>query len=263
MKKSIGKWGQYFLLQQHPLVKKHMPKTSVYSEDNLEGFLNRYQSVFVKHDTTGQGRAIVNIRKDHDGNYCVNGFTIQGQSIQKSVSKVAEIQQILHPFIKLNRKSGLYIIQEDIQSHTQNGHPFSIRVHIQKLMNNWVIGGMYATCVTNEISAGTESGIVNPCLNGKVMSISEVLSQTIIKNIQRETVDKMKKIAISAAQVIHSVLPCREYGIDFGINQEGKPILFEVNMTPGIDEFALIEECAMWNRIVEIRKMQNEFNKTN
>lgn len=263
MKKSIGKWGQYFLLQQHPLVTKHIPVTSVYSEDNLDEFLKRYQSVYVKHDTTGQGRAIVNIRKDHVGNYCVNGFTIQGQPIQKSVSRVDEIQQILHPFIRFNRKSGLYIIQEDIQSHTQNGHPFSIRVHIQKLKNNWVIGGMYATYVTTGISPGTESGIVNPCLNGKVVSVSEVLSQTIIKNTQRETVEKMEKIAISAARVIHSVLPCREYGIDFGVNQEGKPILFEVNMTPGIDEFALIEEYAMWNRIVEIRKMQSEFDKTN
>ena len=64
------------------------------------------------------------------------------------------------------------------------------------------------------------------------MTISEVLSHTKIKNNQKDTVKKIEEIAIAAAKVINSVLPCRDYGIDFGINQEGKPILFEVNTTP-------------------------------
>ena len=127
-------------------VAKHIPETLLYSESNLDDLLNRYQSVYVKHDTTGQGRAILKIRKSNSGNYNVNGFTIQGTPIQKSVSRVDEIQQLLHPFIKLGRESGLYIIQENIQSYNQNGQPFFIRVHIQKLKNYWVIGGMYGMC---------------------------------------------------------------------------------------------------------------------
>ena len=142
MKRTMGKWEQSLLLQQHLLVAKHIPETIIYSENNLDDLLNRYQSVYVKHDTTGQGRAILKIRKDHGRNYYVNGFTIQGTPIQKSVSKVDEIQQLLHPFLKFGRESGPYIIQEDIQSYTQNGQPFSIRVHVQKLKNKWVIGEM-------------------------------------------------------------------------------------------------------------------------
>lgn len=260
MKRNLGKWEQNVLLRQHPLVAKYIPETTVYSEKNLDDLLNRHQSVYVKHDTTGQGRAIVNIRKDHSGNYNVNGFTIQGKPIRKAVSRVEEIQQILHPFIKFDRKSGLYIIQEDIQTHTLNGQPFSIRVHVQKLKKNWVIGGMFATRGTAKVSPKIESGIVNPYRNGKVVTISEVLSQTKVKNTQMETIKKMEEIAIAAAKAVHSVLPCREYGIDFGVNQEGIPILFEVNLTPGIDEFALIEEKAIWKRIVENRKMQGEFD---
>lgn len=262
MKKSLGKWEQISLLQQHPFVAKHIPATIVYSENSLDTFLERYQSVFVKHDTSGQGRAIFNIRKDHGGKYFVNGFTIQGTPIQKSVPRVDDIRQLLHPFIKLGRESGLYIIQEDIQSHNQNGQPFSMRVHIQKLDNNWVVGGIFSTCGTTRSDPMTESGIANPYRNAKVMPISEVLSHTNVKNNQKTTVKKIEEIAIAAAQVIHSVSPCREYGIDFGINQEGTPILFEVNTTPGIDEFAQIENKAIWRRIVEIRKMQSEMDKT-
>ena len=142
MKRTMGKWEQSILLQQHPLSQNIFQKRSLQWED-LDELLNRYQSVYVKHDTTGQGRAILKIRKSNGGNYYVNGFTIQGTPIQKSVSRVDEIRQLLHPFIKLGRESGLYIIQENIQSYNQNGQPFIIRVHVQKLKNNWVIGGMY------------------------------------------------------------------------------------------------------------------------
>lgn len=255
MKKSLGKWEQHVLLQQDPFVAKHIPETVVYSEENLMDLLNRYPSVFVKHETTGQGRAIFKIRKGNGAGYYINGFTLQGTPIQKSVSGADEIRKLLHPFIALGRESGRYIIQEDIQSCTQNGQPFSIRVHIQKLNNVWVIGGMYGTTA---MSAVAESGIVNLRRGATVMTVSEVLSLTKVFRHQKKTVNKIEDIALAAAKAIHSVLPNREYGMDFGLNQDGVPILFEVNTTPGIGGFAQIEDKAIWRRIVEIRKMQRE-----
>ena len=73
MKRAMGKWEQSVLLQQHPFVAKHIPETLLYNERNLDDFLNRYQSVYVKHDTTGQGRAILKIHKSNGENYHVNG----------------------------------------------------------------------------------------------------------------------------------------------------------------------------------------------
>ncbi|MCG7337046.1 YheC/YheD family protein [Sporosarcina sp. ACRSM] len=259
MKRALGKWEQSVLFQQHPVLAKHIPETILYSEKNLIDFSNRYPSVFVKHDMTGQGRAIFKIHKSNDRKYNINGFTIQGTPIQKSVSKVSEIRLLLHPFIKLGRESGPYILQEDIQSYTRNGQPFSIRVHIQKLNNKWMISGMYGTTAT---SLATESGIVNPHRGATVMTISEIFSQTKFKNNEEDTVKKIEEVAITAAKAIDSVLPCREYGIDFGINQEGTPVLFEVNTTPGIMGFAQIENKKIWKRIVEIRKMQSESDES-
>ncbi|MCG7344916.1 YheC/YheD family protein [Sporosarcina sp. ACRSL] len=255
MKNTLGKWEQISLLQQNPFIVKHLPETIVYSDSNLDDLLSCYQSVYVKHNTTGQGRAIFKIRKN-SGQYYINGFTIQGTPIQKTVSKIDEIRQLLHPFLKFGRESGPYIIQEGIQSHTQNGQPFSIRVHVQKLKNNWVVGGMFGMFGTSE------SGIVNTHTGGKVMTISDVLSHTKIKNNQKATIKKIEEVAILAAKVIYSVLPNRDYGMDFGVNQEGIPILFEVNTTPGIGGFARIENKEIWRRIVEIRKMQSEEDGT-
>lgn len=252
MKKTLGKWEQNELLQQDPSVAKHLPETRLYSEDNLNDLLNRYPSVYVKHDTTGQGRAIFKIRKNNGGGFYINGFTIQGEPIQKSVTRVKDIQQLLHPFIMFGRESGRYIIQEDIQSYTKNGQPFSIRVHIQKLNSVWVIGGMYGTTA---FGSASESGIVNLHRGAIVMTVPEVLSLTKGRN-HTKTADMIEDIALAAANAIYSVLPNREYGMDFGVNPAGEPILFEVNTTPGIGGFAQIENKEIWRRIVGIRKMQ-------
>lgn len=55
---------------------------------------------------------------------------------------------------------------------------------------------------------------------------------------QKELVESIKEISISAAQVIASEYPSREYRIDLGLNAETKPIIFEVNNTHGISGFA-------------------------
>ncbi|MFS0689998.1 YheC/YheD family protein [Sporosarcina sp. 179-K 8C2 HS] len=255
MKRTLGKWEQSVFLQQNPLVAKHIPETLIYNENILDEFLNRYPSVYVKHNTTGQGRAILKIRKSNGGHYYVNGFTIQGKPIQKTVWRVYEIQQLLHPFIKFGRVSGPYIIQEAIQSCTENGQPLLIRVHVQKLKNDWVIGGMYGAIASK---LATESGVVNSHRGATIMTISEALSLTKFKNDQKDTVKKLEEVAIAAAKVIYSVVPNRDYGMDFGVNQDGMPVLIEVNTTPGIGSFAKIENGAPWRRIVEIRKMQSE-----
>ncbi|WP_252504367.1 YheC/YheD family protein [Sporosarcina sp. Marseille-Q4943] len=255
MKKAMGKWEQSVFLQQDPVVARHIPETVIYNVDILDDFLNRHPSVYVKHNTTGQGRAILKIRKSNGGHYYVNGFTIQGTPVQQTVSTVTEIQQILHPFIKLGRVSGPYIIQEAIQSSTENGQPLLIRVHIQKLKNDWVIGGMYGAIASK---LATESGVVNSHRGATVMTISEALSLTKFKNNQQDAVKKLEEVAIAAAKVIYSVVPNRDYGMDFGVNQDGVPVLIEVNTTPGIGSFAKIENGAPWRRIVEIRKMQSE-----
>ena len=189
-------------------------------------------------------------------------LTIQGTPIQKSVPRVDEIQQLLHPFLKLGRESGLYIIQENIHSYNLNGQPFIIRVHVQKLKGYWVIGGMYGAISTAETGLATENGIVNTHRGANVVTVSEVLSHTTVKHHQNETVKKIEEIAIAAAKVIYSALPNREYGIDFGVNQKGTPILLEVNTTPSIRSFAKIQDKAIWREIVEIRKMQSETDET-
>ena len=207
----------------------------------------------MKHTSAGQGRAIYKVSKRKDGYYCFNGFTIQGEEINKCVATIEGFHQVLHPYEKHGRLSGIYIIQEGVKSQTPNGHSIIVRVHVQNLKGKWIIGGIYGKIATEN------HGIVNSHRGSQVIPIDELLSvYMMMDNTKKDkTINSLKKASILASEVIASHYPCREYGIDFGIDLKGKPILFEVNTTPGIGNFAKIDR-EIWKKIVEIRKMQNE-----
>jgi hypothetical protein len=162
---------------------------------------------------------------------------------------------VLHPFERFGRQEN-YIVQEGIQSFTPNGRPISVRVHVQLLKGEWVIGGMY-TNIGSQLA--TDNGIMNYHRDSTIITIDELLSlhYQMDKKKKKEILGCIEKVSISAAKVIASKYPNREYGIDLGLNKEKKPILFEVNTTPGISGFAGLEDNSIWKNIVKNRKMQN------
>ncbi|MBS4194898.1 YheC/YheD family protein [Lederbergia citri] len=256
MSNNLGKWEQKLLLSQNSITANSIPETIKYSPENLLDFLNRYDDVYIKHNNSGQGRGIFKVYKRKDGRYCFNGFSFQGKSINTCVAAIEDVHQVLHPYKNLGRLEN-YIIQEGIQSFTLNGLPLGIRVHVQNLKGKWLVGGMYAKIGS---PATIESGILNFTRGAEVISMDELLSEHLKMNDARKTevIKNLQKVAISAAIVIARQFPNREYGIDFGLDPKGKPVLYEVNTTPGINGFALIENKAPWKRIIEIRKLQKK-----
>ncbi|MBS4199845.1 hypothetical protein KHA93_09265 [Bacillus sp. FJAT-49732] len=120
-----------------------------------------------------------------------------------------------------------------------------------------VLGGMYGKIGLTEAEA---NGNVNSHRGAYVLSINELL--TIHLNMDQEkyteTKGRLNSLAVSAARVISSQYQHREYGIDVGLNEQDNPVIFEVNTTPSIRSFAEVEKKAIWKRIVNIRKQQNE-----
>lgn len=250
---KLGKWRQMELLQRNKFTVSFIPETVLYSKENLGSLLESYEYVYVKHDTTGQGRGIFKVFKEGNHIY-FNGYSIQGKEVDGCVTRIDDFHRLLYPFERLEKPGGTYIVQQGISSNAQNGQPISIRVHIQKLRGKWIVGGM------NGKVGDLASGIANINRGDKVYAVDEVV-KTYMKMHwykRKRVVKRLRKLAIKTAKVIELEVPCREYGIDFGITGNGKLVIFEVNTTPGISGFAGIADRVMWKRIVAIRKIQNE-----
>lgn len=257
MSQKLGKWQQYLLLQQDSLCRALLPQTTLFTAESLLVMLDLFEYVYVKHDSLGQGRGLFKVMKKNNGDYYFNGFTIHGRKKNMCVSSINDFLPILHPYAKFGRPSGSYIIQEGIKSLTLTEQPFVIRIHIQILKGEWVIGGMYAKIASHTTE---ENGIVNIHRGAQLMPMNELLHVHLKMKKQKsaEVIHSLHSAAVSVAKVVAIQYPNREYGLDFGLNQQGKPVLFEVNTTPGIRGFAAMEEMALWRRIVNIRKQQKE-----
>ncbi|MFJ7825899.1 YheC/YheD family protein [Psychrobacillus sp. NPDC096623] len=255
MKQQLGKWKQYLLLRKNPLTANSIPRTALYNMTNLKDFINSFDYAYVKHDTTGQGRAIYKVFQREDGRYCYDGYSIQGVPISNCVKTLENFHQMLHPFERLGRM-GNYIVQEGVLSFTPQGLPVSLRVHMQLLKGKWLVGGINA-------SIGTVGYLGNGILNSHRGSAKITIDELLSAHWQMDEAEKKRiikevgKVATSAAKVIAEHVPSREYGIDLGLNAHLKPIIFEVNNTPGISGFAKLEDKSIWRKIVENRKLQN------
>lgn len=256
LKDKLGKWKQHLLLQEDPITVNILPESKPYNAENLSEMLNRYEYVYIKHDSLGQGRGMFKVQRNNNGDYCINGFTLHGIKKNICLASMEDFHPILHPYAKFGRLSGQYIIQEGIKSITPTGKPFSFRVHVQYFKEQWVISGMFAKIS----SESAEHGIANTHRGSKVISMEELLLEhmKMDDSTKNEVIQALNKASISVAEVIANQYPNREYGLDFGLNHQGKPIFFEVNTTPGIGGFAKVENMKMWRRIVDIRKKQKE-----
>ncbi|PPA68948.1 YheC/YheD family protein [Jeotgalibacillus proteolyticus] len=250
MKKRLGKWLQYILLSKHPALSKFIPETALFTVENLTDLLKRYESVYLKNDRGGQGKGIFKVYKNKDGLYCFNGYTLNGEKIKMDVKKIEEFEPVLHP---INRFGG-YLVQEGIPSLTPTGLPLSIRVHVQLLKGEWVIGGMYGKVATEET---TSSGVINSHRGAELMTIDTLLSEHLGMDDKKKNdlINCIKEVSIIAAGVAATAVPQIEYGIDFGISKCMDPVLFEINTSPGVGNFSKVGNGEMRKQIKAIRSM--------
>ncbi|OES45289.1 YheC/YheD family protein [Domibacillus iocasae] len=252
MKKALGKLEQYQLLKNVPFVQQHLPETAQYTKENLSYFANQYPVVFIKHDTSGQGRGVYRLVKEYGHSYSLKGYSLQGKEVEQ-VLNIDEIHKVLQPFERFGRTSP-YIIQEGINSVSVRGHPINIRVHVQHVNGAAIVGGIYGS------AAYEEHGITNIRRGAFAMPMRRLFFHflKVKKEEQQNILNKLSEVSIAAAEVIVHKHPSRKCGIDLGLDENLKPFIFEVNTTPGIGGFTQSDKQT-WKQIVENRKKNEEF----
>ncbi|WP_046176007.1 YheC/YheD family protein [Domibacillus indicus] len=251
MRINLGKLEQHLLLQNHPLVSKHLPDTAPYTKESLIDFAGRYPVVFIKHNTSGQGRGVYKLTKTSADLYSLKGYSLQGKEVDQTLD-IHSIHKLLQPFERFGRTQP-YIVQQGINSISARGQHVNIRVHVQHVEGKPVVGGIYGSI------AYEENGITNICRGAYAMPMRNLffIFLKVKKEDQPAILNKLMEVSAAAAEIIASHYPCRECGVDLGLDENMKPYIFEVNITPGIEDFARIDK-QMWKQIIENRKKIGE-----
>ncbi|MDZ5470180.1 YheC/YheD family protein [Bacillus sp. 31A1R] len=221
--KFLSKIEVHEMLFSEEHLHPYLPDTSTFTEQTLSTFLKKYPSVFIKPIHGSQGRNIIRLDLTEDG---IQVVTSSGKSKDSMTFKSAD------PFIKwfkprMNKST--YLIQQTIPLLTLEDRHLDFRVLCHKnYQERWRV-----TSVVARVSA-EEQFVSNVARGGETMKPLKPLTLLFGKEIAVQQVALIKELALETANIVSQSAPGNygEFGIDIGVDHEGKMWIIEVNSKP-------------------------------
>jgi glutathione synthase/RimK-type ligase-like ATP-grasp enzyme len=207
----IDKYELYQLLQNHPILQNFLPKTQLIThQSDIQSFLDKYQSVYLKPALSARGKGIFRMKK-----LSQSEIFLEGLSINEIHPSIQSIWNKWKPIL-MEKK---YLVQEEVHSALFDGKRFDFRI-LAHAKNN----GFQATGIGIRQSQNEELTTHVP--NGGTILSYEVLRskehdqfiKTIVQQIGKALSEKFGFFG--------------EFSIDAAISITGQYYIFEVNSKP-------------------------------
>lgn len=220
--RSFNKWMMYSWLNNHPILKGHLPITTLYNEpSDILSFLQKFNSCYVKPLSGMKGGNIKKITKEN------NEYIIKSRSKKANNYKSLSTDQEILTFCKEVFTPKKHIIQEPIDLEILDNHAIDFRLFLQKDEN-----GQWQNIGILSRFGYSESIVSNFARGGKVSLGKNFLKEELHYSEQEiELIEqKMTEIAVAAAKYIEKQdIHINKYGIDIAIDKQQKVWLIEMN----------------------------------
>lgn len=193
--------------------KSHLPSTINYTPINLFKMMRKYNSLYIKPQSSSVGEGIMKITQIAPGRW----------KLQKPTgSIVIPRQQVIRAVHRIAKKKK-YLVQETIQLATFRGNPFDIRVSVQRgAKGYWQVTGMVGKV------ARKGSHVTNVARGGKVRRCSVLFAQNPME--AKKTLQSVRMLALDISRYLGQKLKrLADVGLDIGVDQHGKPYFIELN----------------------------------
>lgn len=224
-----GKWETLQILRRNPLLLPHLPSTVRLSVAELIRKLRRSGSAFLKPDSGTQGIGAARIQATADGLFHVCGRDQQNGSFEHTFSRLSELTN----WVRRYTGGKPYLLQENLDLHTSEGHAFDIRALVQKNgRGNWNIAGMAVrTGLPGSITSNLHGG-------GAPCALSPFLESEFGTVFATETIAALQRLSLCVSREMEQHYgPLAELGIDLGIDRGGRIWIIEANSKPGRSAF--------------------------
>jgi len=228
-------------LNSNVQLKSHVPKTLLFSKDNLRKMLHRFNTIYFKPTNGSGGINIVRIKKtDHQ-------FIAQ----HNTDNKVFHSQNDLYYWLKAFAGNRSFILQKGIALAKTNVRPFDIRVMVQKTKKGkWKTTalvckvGQPGKVVTNYHQGG-ESRLINSTLKNAGYNNEKT----------KEYKKKLRHLGVRVARTFsrHNK-GFKELGLDVALDQNKRIWILEVNTRPQIYPLKELKNKSVYNKIIKYAK---------
>lgn len=189
----------------------------------LERFCREHPLVYLKPTGGSLGMGILKVQRKQ-GQFHVR-YRRQKEHL---TAKFARGEELLR-FVKTTNPNRIYLMQQGIRLMSYQGNPTDFRVHLHKNgAGNWEAAGIGAKV------AGRGAVTTHVHNGGKVLSGDKVLSEWYGANAANMR-EKMVEASVRVAEVLEGYLAgsSGEWGLDVGIDIDGRVWVFEANAKPG------------------------------
>lgn len=207
-------------------IKPYVPYTEeCCSVEQLENFIQKYETVFIKPIHGSQGRNIFKVTKDKDLYRLKNSQNSEVEVEYKSIS------QLFHP-IKQQLSKRTFIIQEGLPLISKDDRLVDFRFLCHKnKFNKWEV-----TSTVARIGHPTQF-VSNLARGGDLQKIDEFLSKYLPKKERIHFKKLLVELAIECCICIDSSFDglFAEFGVDLAIDNQFNPWVIEINSKPSKD----------------------------
>lgn len=244
-----NKIKQYEILKNDPIIVKHLPDTKRYNEDTLNNMLYKYSTIYLKPNDMCGGNGILRVK-------LVTSDLCQ-VSFESTTIKVSN-KKLVYKLEELMIKHKKYIIQEGIDLATYHGHPFDIRIVLQKVCNTWRV-----TLTSGKVGSRPDSVVTNVAKGAKDYYLHNILEEYDQKQnpmtILREVID----LAHQIVDVLGKNWPLMIAGLDLAIDKVGGIWFIESNPDPSCSRCKLVNDEVSVKKYEEAKKaIRSSLKKT-
>ncbi|GAA0376372.1 YheC/YheD family protein [Bacillus horti] len=238
-----GKWNVYNMVKDIPEIKSFLPETILYQPDlNWEAKLQEHTSIFFKPASGSNGKGVFRV------------WTVNQQVLIQGRNKANKVFQRTFPsvkkaneWIKSFMSSRSYIIQPYLQLDSTEGHPFDLRILLQKDEHGqWRETGRAARIgqkftLTSNIKGGGTALEANYLLN-------QFFAPTQVKQINQDISTILKHVPKNLEERHGQLI---ELGVDLGVDRSGHVWILEVNSKPGRESLKLSKNLKAYQASIQ------------
>ncbi|WHY02038.1 YheC/YheD family protein [Neobacillus sp. DY30] len=229
---SFGKWTKHKLMSKDERLSSYLPDTQYLTKSSLNIMLEKYNQIMVKPCFGFQGRGIIQLSSLSDEVFVLH--------IERSKTFI-NVKENIYDYLKENhfpRKRQRYIVQQFIPLATINNNPFDVRVMVQRKKDSleWVVTGKLAKVAANNFVVTNVAKALLP--------VEVAIEKSLVNNEKiKDIVAELEEVSLLIAQQLtKSYTNKRVYGIDLGIDTEGKVWIIEANLRPAVSMFKLLND---------------------
>ena len=221
-----------------PHIAPWIPETLIFNQKNLQWMLKKYSMVVFKPDVGGGGNMVgmIYLMDKEDKLYKIH----YKNEIHEKLN-----QEKVYAFIYNLDPRRVFILQKGIELLKAEGKIFDTRIMMQRLDNDWEVTG-----IVSKTAPGSKI-VTNRTKGGKGRSFRKLLQlEGYTEKRILELEDELYMIGYEAAKVLTDKYPhLRELGLDVGLDNIGRPWIFEVNTKPKYKLFKIYKDKSIYHRI--------------